>query len=114
MYYHFEQHDSDGNDNSITDIMIEADSKEEAEVIIEKEMKVNGFVDDNSDTDMMSFQKDIDTCDSASNDFCDDDCESCEYHNFYTYFKTFYYQGEYEKLSDFKRSNYHGYDEILK
>lgn len=90
MFYHFERHDSDGNDNSIVDVVVEASSLEEAEEILEDGLE--GWECDKG-CDELVFMKDV-----GEN----------------TYYKTLFLRGEHEELSQIERARYHGYEEYLK
>lgn len=87
MFYHFERHDSDGNDNSITDVVVEASSQEEAEKILADSLEE--WECDNG-ADELVFMKDVGDI---------------------TYYKTFFFMGEHDDIAQVNRSRYHGYEE---
>ena len=93
-FYLFEHHTGDDNDNSISDVVVEATSKEEAQSILTTQNKTEGYDDDLGNEEVTGMKYEEDT----------------------PYHSDFYFQSEHETLQDAEsaRAQYHGYYEILK
>ena len=93
-FYLFEHHTGDDNDNSISDVVVEATSKEEAQSILTTQNETEGYDDDLGNEEVTGTKYEEDT----------------------PYHSDFYFQSECESLEECeqKRCKFHGYYEILK
>ena len=95
MYYLFEMHDSDGNDNSITDVIVTANSKDQAFDVIARSID-SPYADSGlGDEDLAIYEyfgDHAEDCSTRQDEDNDCDCEPILYSS------SFYFQSEHDTL----------------
>lgn len=94
MFYFFEHHTGDSNDNSISDVAIEAASQDAAFALIDEWETADGYEQDNSDTDVVYYSQYEDT---------EDEDDPIMYHS------DWYLTGEYQIVEECERVNHEQY-----
>ena len=108
MYYLFEMHDSDGNDNSITDVIVTASSKDQAFDVIARSI-VPPYADSGLGDDDLAIYEYWKYYDGDGNEY-PDGADIPEDNEGICYSSSFYFKSEHDTLDSAEKEHgyYHG------